>query len=165
MKSIILNSQQINDKIKRIAFQIIEHNFEEESIVMLGISGQGFELAKRLKTILNQESELTVLLEELTVDKKNPYSSEVKLNLTDQDLENKSILLIDDVLNSGKTMMFGLNKILNIPVKRIASVVLVNRAHKRFPIEADFVGTCLATTLQDHIHVSLIANEEIDYLE
>ncbi|MDB2363998.1 phosphoribosyltransferase family protein [Flavobacteriales bacterium] len=165
MKSIILNSQQINDKIKRIAFQIIEHNFEEKSIVMLGISGQGFELAKRLKSILTTESDIEVLLEELIVDKKNPYNSEVELSLENKELENKSILLIDDVLNSGKTMMFGLNRVLNIPVKRIASVVLVNRAHKRFPIEADFVGTSLATTLQDHIHVSLNANEEIAYLE
>ena len=165
MKSIILNSQQINDKIKRIAFQIIEHNFEEKSIVMLGISGQGFELAKRLKSILTTESDIEVLLEELIVDKKNPYNSEVELSLEKKELENKSILLIDDVLNSGKTMMFGLNRVLNIPVKRIASVVLVNRAHKRFPIEADFVGTSLATTLQDHIHVSLNANEEIAYLE
>ena len=165
MKSIILNSQQINDKIKRIAFQIIEHNFEEKSIVMLGISGQGFELAKRLKSILTTESDIEVLLEELIVDKKNTYNSEVELSLENKELENKSILLIDDVLNSGKTMMFGLNRVLNIPVKRIASVVLVNRAHKRFPIEADFVGTSLATTLQDHIHVSLNANEEIAYLE
>ena len=78
MKSIILNSQQINDKIKRIAFQIIEHNFEEKSIVMLGISGQGFELAKRLKSILTTESDIEVLLEELIVDKKNPYNSEVE---------------------------------------------------------------------------------------
>jgi pyrimidine operon attenuation protein/uracil phosphoribosyltransferase len=132
---------------------------------MLGISGQGFELAKRLKSILTTESDIEVLLEELIVDKKNPYNSEVELSLENKELENKSILLIDDVLNSGKTMMFGLNRVLNIPVKRIASVVLVNRAHKRFPIEADFVGTSLATTLQDHIHVSLNANEEIAYLE
>lgn len=165
MKSVILNSRQINDKIKRIAFEIIEHNFEEESIILLGISGQGFELAKRLKEILSKESEIKVILEELNIDKKNPYGSDIKINLDHNSLEGKSILIVDDVLNSGKTMMYGLKSILDIPVKRIASVVLVNRAHKRFPIEADYVGTSLATTLQDHIRVSLESEKEVAYLE
>lgn len=165
MKSVILNSRQINDKIKRIAFQIIEHNFEEDTIVLLGISGQGFELAKRINDILEKESQINVSLAELVIDKNHPYNEGVNLDLEVSQLENRSILIVDDVLNSGKTMIYGLKRILDIPVKKISSVVLVNRAHKRFPIEADFVGTSLATTLQDHIEVSLEPGKEVAYLE
>ncbi len=154
-RTLILNSKQIQQKINRIAYEIYENNYDEKEIIIAGIASNGFILAKHIIEVLKAIAPIKIRLIEIVLDKKNPLSKEIKVELTDKDLKNKVIILVDDVLNSGKTLIFGSKPFLNNPVKRLTTVVLVDRGHNRYPIKADFVGLSLSTTLQEHITVEL----------
>jgi pyrimidine operon attenuation protein / uracil phosphoribosyltransferase len=154
-KSLILNSKQIEQKINRIAYEIYENNYDEKSIVIAGIARNGFLLAKRISDVLQNISQIKIQLIEIKLNKENPFENNIKLELSEKDLKNKVIILVDDVLNSGKTLMFGTKLFLNSPVKRLTTAVLVDRGHNRYPIKADVVGLSLSTTLQEHITVEL----------
>jgi pyrimidine operon attenuation protein/uracil phosphoribosyltransferase len=154
-KTLILNSKQISQKINRIAYEIYENNYDEKEIVIAGIAKNGFLLAGMIADVLREISKLKIQLIEITLDKEDPFSTETKLKLSDKELKNKVIILVDDVLNSGKTLIFGAKLFLNAPVKRLTTAVLVDRGHNRYPIKADVVGLSLSTTLQEHITVEL----------
>ncbi len=154
-KTLILNSKQIQQKINRIAYQIYENNHDEKEIIIAGISGNGYLLAKRISDVLLTISPIKTKLIEITIDKENPLAKDIKISLTAKELKNKVIVLADDVLNSGKTLIFGAKPFLSSPVKRLTTVVLVDRGHNRYPIKADFVGLSLSTTLLEHITVEL----------
>jgi pyrimidine operon attenuation protein/uracil phosphoribosyltransferase len=151
----ILNSNQIRQKIDRIAYQIYENNFREKEIIIEGIASRGYLLAQRLAEKLGEITKIKITLAEITVNKENPLEEEVKLSIKPQKFSGKVVIVVDDVLNSGKTLIYGLTPFLMLPVKRLTTVVLVDRNHNRFPIKADFVGVSLATTLQEHISVEL----------
>jgi pyrimidine operon attenuation protein / uracil phosphoribosyltransferase len=154
-KDLILNTSQVLQKVKRIAYEIYEHNCDEKDIVIAGIYDSGYEFAKLLKKAMEEISPLKVTLVKVELDKFAPFQSEVKLDCNLSDLENKSIILTDDVLNTGKTLAYSLKPFLNIAIKKIQTAVIVDRHHKSFPISADFTGYSLATTLQEHIEVIL----------
>ena len=154
-QTLILNSKQIEQKINRIAYEIYENNYDEKDIVIAGIGGNGYLLAKRIADVVQNISPLKTQLIEITIDKKNPLAKEIKISLSDEELKNKVIVLVDDVLNSGKTLIFGAKPFLSTPVKRLITAVLVDRGHNRYPIKADFVGLSLSTTLQEHITVEI----------
>jgi pyrimidine operon attenuation protein / uracil phosphoribosyltransferase len=154
-KTLILNSQQIGQKINRIAYEIYENNYDEKEIVIAGIAKNGFVLAGRIAEVLQGISKIKIQLIEISLDKEDPFNSAVKIKLSDKELKNKVIILVDDVLNSGKTLIFGAKLFLNAPVKRLTTAVLVDRGHNRYPIKADVVGLSLSTTLQEHITVEL----------
>lgn len=153
-KTLILDHHKIEQKINRIAYQIYEDNYDQERIIMAGIAKNGFVLAQLLAKKLKEISPIEIVLEELHINKKSPIDSQVTLNLTHEELEDQTIILVDDVLNSGKTMIYGLQYFLKRPLRKLCTAVLVDRSHKRFPVHADYVGTSLATTLQEHIEVS-----------
>lgn len=153
-KTIILDHQKIEQKINRIAHQIFEDNYNQKKLIIAGIASNGFILAQLIADKLKEISPLEIVLEELHIDKKNPINSKVEMNLSPNEIKNQSIVLVDDVLNSGKTMMYGLQHFLNAPLKRLSTAVLVDRSHKRFPVNADYVGMSLATTMKEHIEVS-----------
>jgi pyrimidine operon attenuation protein/uracil phosphoribosyltransferase len=155
-KTLILNANQIQQKIDRIAYQIYENNFEEKEIIIAGISPKGFILAERLAENLKEIAKVKITLVEITVNKENPLQDEVKLSVKPKEFAGKVVILVDDVLNSGKTLIYGLAPFLHAHVKRITTAVLVDRNHNRYPIKADFVGLSLATTLQEHISVELL---------
>ncbi|MDP1744565.1 MAG: phosphoribosyltransferase family protein [Bacteroidota bacterium] len=154
-KTLILNSKQIQQKINRIAYEIYENNYDEKEIIVAGIASNGFILAKHIVEVLQKISPIKTKLIEIIIDKKNPLSTEIKLGLTDKELQNKVIILVDDVLDSGRTLIFGAKPFLTTSVKRLTTVVLVDRGHNRYPIKADFVGLSLSTTLQEHITVEI----------
>ena len=154
-KTLILNSKQIQQKINRIAYEIYENNYDEKAIIIAGIASNGFILARHIAEVLQKISPIKTQLIEVVIDKKNPLSTDIKLSLTDKELQNKVIILVDDVLNSGRTLIFGAKPFLNSPVKRLTTVVLVDRGHNSYPIKADFVGLSLSTTLQEHITVEI----------
>lgn len=153
-KLTILNHQEINHKIKRIAYQIYESNVNETEVILAGIDSNGYILAKKLKSNLDKISELKSVLCKVVIDKKNPLSV-IKTSLTEEEYTNKSIVLIDDVLNSGSTLIYGVKHFLNVPLKQFKTAVLVNRNHKKFPVKADFKGISLSTSLNEHIDVIL----------
>lgn len=153
---LILDDLQVRQKIKRIAFEIYENNYDEQELVLAGIYDRGFSLAKLLNAelaIIAQE--LTVTLVCITLDKSTPLSFGIELNTPLESLEDKVVMIVDDVLNSGQAMAYGLKTLLNVNVKKIETAVLVNRSHKRYPISANYKGYELATTINDHVSVSL----------
>ena len=154
-KNIILNKQQVLQKIKRMAYQICEQNLKEKSVVLVGIYPQGYHLAALLVDELKQVAPFDILLAKLELDKQKPLSNEIKLDLPVQELDHKTIVLVDDVLNTGKTMAYSLKPFLNRNLKKLETAVLVNRSHKKFPISANYQGIELATTLSEHIVVVL----------
>lgn len=150
--NIILNNQQIEHKIKRIAYQIYESNVDETDLILAGISSSGFLFAKRLKAVLEKISDLNIQLCEVKIDKKNPLNG-VKTSLKSSEYINKSIVLTDDVLNSGTTLIYGVKHFLEVPLKQFKTAVLVDRSHKKFPVKADFKGISLSTSLNEMVQV------------
>lgn len=148
----ILDHDQIKHKIKRIAYQIYESNVDEKQIVLAGISKSGFTLAKRLQSELNNISDLDVLLCEVKINKKNPLEK-ISTSMTSEEYQNKSLVLIDDVLNSGTTLIYGVRHFLDVPLKRFKTAVLVDRSHKKYPVKADFKGISLSTSLHETVKV------------
>jgi pyrimidine operon attenuation protein/uracil phosphoribosyltransferase len=162
-RSVILTNTEIQHKLRRIAFQIYENNTGQKEIVLAGIASNGFLLAKKLKVILEQISPIKVILCEVTMDKKNPLIG-VKTSLSKDDYKNKSLVLVDDVLNSGTTLMYAVKHFLDVPLKQFHTAVLVNRNHKKYPIKADFKGISLSTSLQEHISIEVKKNGITAYL-
>ncbi|MCL6294770.1 phosphoribosyltransferase family protein [Jejuia spongiicola] len=152
--NVILNHTEINHKIRRIAFQIYESNVYETEVILAGIDSNGYILAKKLKTALSKISDINPVLCKVSIDKKNP-SSEIKTSINQNDYKNKSLVLIDDVLNSGTTLIYGVKHFLNVPLKQFKTAVLVNRNHKKYPVKADFKGISLSTSLHEHVNVVL----------
>ncbi len=150
--NIILSHEQIQHKIRRIAYQIYETNVNEKEIVVAGISVNGYVFAQRLKTILENISDIKITLCEVTMDKKSPQNT-VTTSIKASEYENKSLILADDVLNSGTALIYGVNHFLNVPLIRFKTAILVNRNHKKFPIKADFKGISLSTSLHEHVEV------------
>lgn len=158
---ILLNQYQIAQKINRIAYQILEDNLDEKEIVLAGIWDRGFKFALRLKTVLAQIADFKVTILRIDIEKQNSKLV-AKTDLPETEWKNKVIILVDDVLNSGKTLAYGLGVFLNTPHKKIRTVVLVDRSHKIFPIATDFVGLELATILKEHVDVILDVEGEED---
>ena len=157
--NIILDSEQIKNKIRRIAYQIYESNVDEKVLILAGISKSGFVFAQKLKKVLDKISDLEVVLCEVMVDKKNPLKP-VKTSLQSSDYTNKSIVLADDVLNSGATLIYGVKHFLEVPVKRFKTAVLVDRSHKKYPVKADFKGISLSTSLHEMVEVHFEAGKD-----
>lgn len=164
IKNIILNHQEIEHKIKRIAYQIYESNTNEEELIIAGIESNGYLLAKKIKTSLESISDITIKLCKVTIDKVYPLNS-IKTSINSEDYKNKSIVLVDDVLNSGSTLIYGVKHFLDVPIKQFKTVVLVNRNHKKFPIKADFKGISLSTSLNEHVNVNLTKRPYEAYLD
>lgn len=153
-KNLVLNHQQIQQKIIRIAYEIYERNVQEKELVFAGLTGMGYVLASLLAENLKTISPIQVSLTEIQLDKANPKMDEVIC--TDKGpFKGKCVVLVDDVLNTGKTLAYGMIPFLKEDVKKIEVAVLVNRSHKLFPVSPDYTGLELATTLTEHITVSL----------
>jgi pyrimidine operon attenuation protein/uracil phosphoribosyltransferase len=152
--NVILNHNEINHKIRRIAFQIYESNVNETEVVLAGIDKNGYMLAKKLKTALQKISNINPVLCKVTIDKKHPWKS-ISTSISPEDYKNKSLVLVDDVLNSGTTLIYGVKHFLDVPLKQFKTAVLVNRNHKKYPVKADFKGISLSTSLHEHVHVVL----------
>jgi len=155
--SIILTNEQITNKTRRIAYQIYESNSKEKEIIIAGINGNGYIFAQNLAKILLEISEIKVTLCEVKIDKKNPRD-EISTDIDSDNYKNKSIVLVDDVLSSGATLIYGIKFFLEVPLKRFKTAVLINRNHKNFPVKADFKGISLSTSMHEHVSVVFDAN-------
>jgi pyrimidine operon attenuation protein / uracil phosphoribosyltransferase len=149
-KKLILNAEVAQRKLRRMAFQIAENNAGETELIIAGIDGNGVILAKNLVEELQQIVSLSIQLFTIQLYKKEPL--EVTIN-TETDFNGKNILVVDDVANTGKTMLYALKPFLNFLPKKIQTLVLVERSHKLFSIQPDYVGLSIATTLQENIIV------------
>ena len=163
-RSIILTNEQIKNKTRRIAYQIYEANCNEKEIIIAGINGNGFVFAQNIATVLNNISELKIVLCEVKIDKKNPIK-EITTSISSSEYKNKSLVLVDDVLSSGTTLIYGIKHFLEVPLKRFKTAVLINRNHKKYPVKADFKGISLSTSMQEHINVVFENNNSYAVLE
>ena len=163
-RTLVLNHEKIWQKLRRIAYQLYEFNHEEKEITVVAIEKKGVLLAERIIPILKEISGIEVNLIKLSIDKENPNQNPTWDSDTSA-LENRSVLLVDAVLNSGKTLIYAARHILDFDVKKLTTVVLVDRRHRRFPIKADFVGLTLSTTMQAHIAVEFKEGDDRVYLD
>ena len=151
----MLGKKQIEQKVNRLAWQVYEDNFREKEIIVAGIAKTGFLLAQRIAGALEKISPLKIKLVKIILDKENPLTCSIEPKLSPAELKGKIVMLVDDVLNSGMTLTYSLRPFLDAGIKKIRTVILVDRSHKRFPTGADFTGISLATTMQEHITVDL----------
>tara|TARA_B100001059_G_C17477793_1_gene400190 strand:+ start:39 stop:542 length:504 start_codon:yes stop_codon:yes gene_type:complete len=161
--NIILNQLQISQKIRRIAYQIYETNSSEKEVILAGIVGNGFVFAEKLEEVLREISSLKITVCKVTMDKKNPLKP-ITTSIDVEDYKNKSLILVDDVLSSGTTLIYGIKHFLEVPLKKFKTAVLVNRNHKKYPVKADFKGISLSTSVKEHIQVEFSNNRAIAYL-
>ena len=149
MKKQVLDFEKISRICGRLAYQILENNINEDEILLVGIKEKGYEIAKIIEQKLKDISSSKVHLKSITIDKKNPNQiSEVDINF---DIMPKSVYLVDDVLNTGKTLMFAVNSLLKYDFNLIKTLVLIDRNHKKYPIKVDFKGISLSTNLDDTV--------------
>lgn len=163
-RTLILDQDQIDKKVNRIAHHIYEIHYKQKEITIIGIVDRGFELAKKISKVLSDISPLEIKLHRLTVDKDKPLS-DVEFSGDFSELKGKVVVLVDDVLNSGRTLIHATRIILEHDPKVLATAILVDRIHRKFPIRADYVGLTLSTNLKEHIHVELGGKTEAAYLE
>ncbi len=158
-KILILDKKQIQQKITRMAYQIWEDNLGETELVIAGIVDCGYTLAERLQKELERISGIKVVLMKISLDKEISHL-QADTDVSIESCKNKVVILTDDVLNSGRTLAYGLGVFLNIPLKKLRTAVLVNRSHRIFPVSPDFTGLDLATVIKEHVDVLLNQSEE-----
>jgi pyrimidine operon attenuation protein/uracil phosphoribosyltransferase len=161
--NIILDNTQINQKIKRIAYQIYESNSSEKEVIIAGIVGNGYTFSKKIAKVLEEISTINVTLCEMVINKKKPLEP-ITTSIAVDAYKNKPLVLVDDVLNSGTTLIYGIKHFLEVPLKRFKTAVLVNRNHKKYPVKADFKGISLSTSIKEHVQVAFTETEAIAYL-
>lgn len=162
-RTIVMDEATIRRKIERIAWEIYERHIEEDVIHLVGISGSGHVLAQLIRAALERINAPKTQLHKLEMDKRNPLG-EKSIEVDLKELENQSVVVIDDVLESGSTLIYGVHYILGTQVKRCTTAVLIDRNHKRFPIKADVKGLSLSTSLQEHVEVDLTSTPHAAYL-
>ena len=155
--TVILQHKEIVHKIRRMAYQVYETNVNETEVVIAGIQENGFVLAKKLKEQIEKIAPFTVILCEVSMNKQHPINS-VKTSLQLSKLEHKSVVLVDDVLNSGTTLIYGVKHFLDIPLKQFKTAVLVDRNHKKYPVKVDFKGISLSTSIHENVVVDFSKN-------
>jgi pyrimidine operon attenuation protein/uracil phosphoribosyltransferase len=160
-KLLILDKKQIRQKIDRMAYEILEDNLNETEVIMAGIVDKGYAIAKQLKAVLESISDIKVTLMKIDLDKNSTHlqaSTDIEVGLA----ANKVVILVDDVLNSGRTLAYGLGVFLDIPLKKLRTLVLVDRSHRNFPVSPDYTGLELATILKEHVDVLIDEKSEED---
>lgn len=155
----ILNESQIRQKIKRLAIQILENNTDSKEIILAGINNKGYGFAEYLKSEIAGFSDLPVILTRIKLNPADPLSREITIDLTPTQLEKKTVIVVDDVANTGRTIFYAMKPILETLPQKLEVAVLVNRMHKSFPIHVDYVGLTLSTTLEENIEVELGGKE------
>jgi pyrimidine operon attenuation protein / uracil phosphoribosyltransferase len=151
----ILDTVQIRQKLNRLAYEVYENNFDEKELLVVGIDGNGYKVAQHICEKLKKIS-----THKMSLDKDEPWVGEPVVDFDEKAYVNKTIILVDDVLNSGKTLMYAVRLFLEKPVKKINTVILVDRSHTRFPVKADYVGLTLSTTLQERIEADFSKKEK-----
>lgn len=151
-KNYILNQEIAAKKLKRMAFEILENNLDESSFILAGIRESGTVIAHTIQDLLKEISGLQTELITVSLDKKNPKEVTLSPQLN---FREQVVILIDDVSNTGKTLLHAIRPFLETNPKKIQTLVLVERSHKTFPVKPDYVGLSIATTIQEHIHVDV----------
>ena len=162
-KNKILDYQLVKKKIIRISLQIIEANSNDDEIIVAGIENNGYIIAKKICDEIKKISDKKIQLCSIKIDKKNPRKV-ITVSLFEEQYKDKSVVIVDDVLNSGSTLMYAVKYFLDTKLKKLKTAVLVDRNHKKYPVKADYKGLSLSTSIQNHVEVSIDDNEINAYL-
>jgi pyrimidine operon attenuation protein/uracil phosphoribosyltransferase len=159
----ILDDRQIRQKIKRLAIEILERNFGEQELILAGLNNNGLGFAQLLlaEILPITPPDLSVTLTRIQLNPANPVEYAPYIEMPADELRNKNVIIVDDVANTGRTIFYAVQPLLPVLPKRVEVAVLVDRKHKSFPIQADYVGLSLHTTLKDHIDVQIRGTEEM----
>ena len=149
MKTEVLDEDQILRICNRFAFQILENSIDSDVIHIIGIKEKGFDIAKIVERELKSITKKNISLSSIKIDKKNPKDSVLSDSNLNKNID--TIFLIDDVLNTGKTLIYTLSFLLKFNFKSIKTLVLIDRNHKQFPIKVDYKGISLSTNINDNI--------------
>ena len=163
-RSLILTHEDVAQKTTRIAYQILEDNYDAKELVLVGLQSRGYEYAKRLAKELKTIGDCKILLHSIKVNKADPLKSEIEKDFDQANLAGKTVILVDDVANTGRTLFYALNPLSEGKPEKIRIAVLVDRKHKLFPICSDYVGLSLSTTMQEHITVEFKSKADAVYL-
>lgn len=155
-KSFILDKDAARRKIKRLALEVAEQNTGEKELVIAGIVGNGVVVAQCIAAELQKLTEVSTTIVTVELDKKDPLEVSLSPSL---DIADKVIILTDDVANTGKTLFYALQPFMQAYPKKLQTLVLVERSHKAFPVQTDYAGLTIATTLQEHILVETEGEE------
>jgi pyrimidine operon attenuation protein/uracil phosphoribosyltransferase len=157
-KKYILSKETAEKKLRRMALEVAERNYGEPQLVLMGIKDNGIIIARKISNYLQGVFKGQVIVVALSLDKKKPSAIAVDPSI---DFNGKVILLIDDVANSGKTMLYALKPLLETYPKKIQTLALLERTHKSFPVDVDYVGLSISTTLDEHIFVEVDGEEVV----
>ena len=151
-KKYILDQAVAEKKLRRMALQVIENNQDEQELILAGIRESGSVVARSIQQMIGEFSQIKTELVSISLDKRKPDTITLSKTI---DYNNKVIIIIDDVANSGKTLLYAIKPFLDYHPKKIQSLVLVERSHNSFPVRPDYVGISIATTLHEHIYVEV----------
>jgi pyrimidine operon attenuation protein/uracil phosphoribosyltransferase len=157
----VLDHYQINQKIARLSYEILENNLDESVIILSGINNNGYRFAELLYRYLCSICDKTFILSRIRLNPAKPLDGIIECDLTSDSINNKSIVIVDDVANTGRTIFYACKVFMDALPKKIEVAVLVDRKHKLFPIKVDYVGLSFATTLQENIKADLINIDEM----
>ncbi len=157
---LILDQEQIKQKTKRLAIEILEHNYGEPVIFLAGINNNGLNFAKSLGLYAKRNTDIDIQYLNIKVNAANPLADKVDINIEEDALKDKVVILVDDVANTGRTLFYGFKPLLETLAKKVEIAVLVDRKHKNFPISPKYVGLTLATTMGENIIVKLKGVDE-----
>lgn len=155
-KNYILTNEIADKKLRRMALEICERNYNESELLLLGIKGSGMIVAEKISHYIKAAFKGVVTVHSLEIDKKAPGMVQISPYA---DCNNRVVILIDDVANSGKTMLYSLKPLLDSYPKKIQTLALVERTHKSFPIDIDYTGLSVSTGLHEHIYVEVNKKE------
>ncbi len=162
--TVILDKKQLAHKMRRISYQIYEANVNEEEIIIAGIKENGYTFAKKLKRIVEKISPIKVTLCAVVIDKKSP-ASPITTSILAESYTDKSLVLVDDVLHSGTTLIYAVRHFLKVPLKQFKTAVLVDRNHKKYPVKADYKGISLSTSINENVAVIFQTGKDRAILE
>ena len=163
-KTLILNQEDIRQKIKRISYEILENNYDEKELHIIGIKDKGFVFAGKLHDSLSEIAPFKFTLSSVSLNKKNPADEELQYDFDPKSLKGKAVLLVDDVGNTGRTLCYAMQPLLGFLPKKIEIAVLIDRQHKLFPVSADYVGLSLSTTMKEMVTVEFDGKGDAAYL-
>ena len=155
-KNCVMDRTAVSRKMKRMALEVAERNSDEKELVIAGIAGNGAIVARSLVKELKRIAAFDIVEVSIQLNKKDPVEVSFDPSI---DLENRSFILVDDVANTGRTMMYAFKPLLNARPKKVQTLVLVERSHKQFPVQTDYAGLSITTTLQEHIAVETEGEE------
>ena len=158
-----MTPEDIQHKLRRIAYEIWEDNYDESEIILAGIGrhSRGYIVAEKLCVILEEIADFKIQLTHINLSKRKPTTAPVELGIEPASVDGKTIIIVDDVANTGKTLLYALKPLMDYSPKKIRMAILVDRKHKKYPICADYVGLSLSTTMQEHISVVLDDVEKV----